>query len=326
MKKYISIFTTLLILISCNNDWEGEQYFQYASIKAPMSDGNVTRIRLKYRKDSISTYKLPIIISGSTINQNDLDIHIGLDPDTLATYNKEHYSDRTDLYYQQIQPEHYTIPDSVVHISAGECSGLMDINFNFKNLDLSNNWVLPLIVKDDPSYGYQSHPRKNYNNALLWITPFNNYSGTYGTTALSIYTENSDVPVVVNTREAYVVDEKTIFFYAGAVKENRKDRKKLKIFATFKAQTDSTGVVQLTAENPELKLSVSEEPTYEIVKMMDTTRPNLLRRTVIIRLKYTFEDPYEVPGYIMKYHVSGSMSMQRNINTSIPDEEFAIEW
>lgn len=78
---------------------------------------------------------------------------------------------------------------------------------------------MPLIIKDDPSYNYTSHPRKNFNNALLWITPFNDFSGNYGTTALNVFPEDTNKPLVVDTREAYVVDENTIFFYAGAIKK-----------------------------------------------------------------------------------------------------------
>ena len=53
----------------------------------------------------------------------------------------------------------------------------------------------------------------------------------------------------------------------------------------------------------------------------------LMRRTVTIReLNYTFVDPWETQGYTAHYRVEGSMTMQRNINTLIDDEEFAIEW
>ena len=55
----------------------------------------------------------------------------------------------------------------------------------------------------------------------LWITPFNDFSGNYGTTALNVFPEDTNKPLVVDTREAYVVDENTIFFYAGAIKEKR---------------------------------------------------------------------------------------------------------
>lgn len=318
--------TSLFIGSSCNDEWNEEQYDQLVCLKAPTDNSTVTQIRLKYRGDSISLYKLPLIVSGTAINKKDLDVHIGLDNDTLDIYNKEHYYERTDLYFRQLDPSFYEISNPVVHIPAGECQGLLNINFKLQNLDLVDKWVLPLIVEDDPSYNYKSHPRKDYNNALLWITPFNDFSGTYGTTNLSIYTDKSEKPIVISTRESYVVNENSIFFYAGATKETRVDRRFFKIIATFNADSDSTGTVSLNAENPDLKLEVTGKPSYYITKVMDSARPNLLRRTLTINMEYKFEDPLETAGYTVKYRAKGTMSLQRNINTSIPDEEFSIEW
>lgn len=317
---------TLFTWSACNDEWNDEQYEQLVCLKAPTSNSTVTQIRLKYRGDSISLYKLPVIISGTQMNKKELDVHIGLDPDTLDIYNKEHYYERKDLYFRLLDPSFYEISNPVVHIPAGACQGLMNIKFKLQNLDLVDKWILPLIVKDDPSYNYKSHPRKDYNNALLWITPFNDYSGTYGTTNLSIYTDKSEKPIVLSTRESYVVNENSIFFYAGTTKETRLDRRFFKIIATFNAETDSTGTVSLQAENPDLKLEVTGKPTYYITRIMDSARPNLLRRTLTMNLEYKYEDPLETAGYIVKYRAKGTMSLQRNINTQIPDEEFAIEW
>ena len=141
--------------------------------------------------------------------------------------------------------------------------------------------------------------------------------------------EDTNKPLVVDTREAYVVDENTIFFYAGAIKEKRTDRRKFKIYATFNQDPDDKmkGTVELRAENPNIEFESKKQATYEISEMMDASRPALMRRTVTIReLNYTFVDPWETQGYTAHYRVEGSMTMQRNINTLIDDEEFAIEW
>lgn len=321
------VFAALLVCSSCNNKLDEEQYEQYISFKAPTSNSTVAQIRLKYRGDTIVHYKLPLIVSGTTGNTKDLDVHVGIDSDTLRIYNHEHFYEREDLYFKQMEFPLFEIPNSVVHITAGQSSGLMDIQFNLKGLDLSDKWLLPLVVEDDPSYNYKSHPRLGYNNALLWITPFNDYSGEYGTTNLSVYTENSDKPIVESKRTAHVVNENSVFFYAGVITENRKDRRFFKIIATFTPTSEEEGTITLTSENPELKLEVIGQPIYKIKKEMDNERPTLLRKTTTIsNLEYKFEDPLETPGYTLKYKAKGSMSLQRNINTAIPDEEYAIEW
>lgn len=326
--KTINWFYLILLLTmvaSCNDSFEDEQYYHYVSFKAPAT--TVTQIRLKYKPDEKSVYHLPLIVSGTTVNQKNLEVHVGIDNDTLEIFNREHYYDRTDLYYRQLEDNFYNIPSYDVSIPAGETQALMDIQFSFEGLDLSDKWVLPLIIKDSPSYNYKSNPRKNYNNALLWITPFNDFSGKYGSTNLSVYLGNSQKPIVEDTREAYVVDANTVFFYAGAVSETRPDRKKFKLYATFNSNTENSGTITLRADNPDIKLNVNSQPTYTISEMMDSYRPYLLRRTVTIEnLDYTFEDPWETEGYIANYKVKGTMTLQRNINTTIPDEEFAIEW
>lgn len=318
--------TILIICSACNDEWKEEQYVQYACLKAP-TGGTVTQIRVKYKGEENTLYQLPVTISGTTPNSKDRDVHIVLDPDTLDIYNKEHYYNRTDLYYRLLDESFYDVPDPVVHIPAGKQSGLLDIHFKLKDLDLVDQWLLPLRIEDDPSYNYQSHPRKDYNNALLWVTPFNDYSGTYGTTNLSVYMEKSTQPIIVDTRTTQVVDENSIFFYAGVTKEERQDRKYFKVIATFNAETDSTGTVSLEAAFPDMiNLQVIGKPSYEIVNIMDSARPTLLRRTVTVSMEYTFEDSFELPGYTTRYSVRGTMSLQRNINTLIEDEEYAIEW
>ena len=328
MKKTFiySLFLGLLfVMTGCNDSYVKEQYFQKVSFKTPTS--TVTRIRLKYRKDSASVYRLPLIVSGTTKTTKDIHAHVGLDIDTLAIYNQEHFYDRHDLYFQQLEDKFYDIPSTEVCIPAGKSTGLMDIHFNFKGLDLSEKWVLPLKVLDSPDYDYQSNTRKNCNNALLWITPFNDYSGSYGVTTLSVYLDGNANPIVEDKREGYVVDENTIFFYAGAIKENRPDRRRFKLYATFQPMDDKSGTIKLVSDNPDIQLKVAGQPTYEIQEMADTYKPYLIRRSLTIRdLDYTFVDPWENPNHVANYHVKGSMTLQRNINTTIPDEEYAIEW
>ena len=52
-----------------------------------------------------------------------------------------------------------------------------------------------------------------------------------------------------------------------------------------------------------------------------------MRRTVMIRdVDYEFEDYTLAPGARIKFRFEGTISMQRNINTQIPDKDQAIEW
>ena len=77
-KKNISLLlvTLLVMLSSCSEFYSDEQYEHYVSFKAPTS--TVSRIRLKYRKGQPSPYRLPLIVAGSTMNNKDIDVHVGI--------------------------------------------------------------------------------------------------------------------------------------------------------------------------------------------------------------------------------------------------------
>lgn len=331
MKKLISYLTicaaALLVCSSCNDEWKEEQYRQVVSFKAPISDKGYTQINVRYKKDGKVSYQLPVVVSGSTVNNSNLAVHVAVDPDTLRVLNEERFSTSEHLYYRELDAKHYGFEETV-NIPSGESASLLTLNFSLNDLDLVDKWVLPLTIKDDPSYNYQSNMRKNYRKALLRVLPFNDYSGSYSTTAMKTYfcNENGDTegdPLVVNSRTAYVVDENTIFFYAGLTDEELIERAKYKVFITFNENKSLT----ITADNPDInfKLAGDANPVYSISENMDATRPYLKHRYITLRLMYTFDDVSSATVPI-HYKVTGSMMLERNINTQIPDEDQAIEW
>lgn len=338
MKKLYILMTLLsLILVgtSCNDEWKDEQYSQYIGFRSPLNSQGVTEIYVPYsRKDTTgnyiigqgrSSYDLPVIVSGSTTNQKDITVHVALDPDTLSTLNEARYQSRTDLYYHDMN-QYATLPETA-QIKAGEDVGLLNIAFDFRGIDMSEKWVLPITVVDNPSYGYQSNPRKNYRKALLRIMPFNSFSGNYSGTALLNYIKGDEGngSIVTSTITGYAVNENTVFFYAGTIDENRTDRKNYKIYATFNGTTN--GSIAFRCDNPNVNFTNNKEASFRIIEEMDDVRPYLKHRYIIIsNIDYEYTDYTSVPGSGITYTVKGSLTLERNINTQIPDEDQAIEW
>lgn len=316
-----------VLVISCNSEWDEEQYEQYISFKAPVGDKGVTDIYVRYKQGGEATYRLPMIVSGSLPNGKDRTVHIAVDTDTLDILNAARFG-REDLYYVALESNRYAFP-STVDIPAGTFSTLLDITFNLDNIDLFKKWVLPLSIADDPSYNYEGHPRKNYAKALLRVLPFNDYSGTYSTTAMQVYIKNGDgsidksEAIPTTTRTAYVVDENTVFFYAGAMDEDLIDRDKYKI--KFHFEPDGEKLVKITSDNDKIKLNQLKETSYTIAEVPDVTRPYLLHRYVTFSVDYEFVD-YTSANEEIPYYVTGVLTLERNINTQIPDEDQAIEW
>lgn len=326
---FLAILTVAILTTACNNEWKDEQYQQYVSFKSPIPSGGegVTNVYVRYKPDGKITYQLPVIISGSTQNQKDVDVHVVLS-DTLETLNKERFSTRTDLYYKELEGDKYYF-SRIVHIPAGSDVGLLDIDFTLTDLDMADKWVLPLTVADDESY--QRHPRKNYATALLRVIPFNDYSGPYSTDAMEVYIKDANgnvekKPMITPKRTAYVVDDNTVFFYAGLIGEELKKevREIYKINVTFNNEDNS---LHVEAENKELiEFNLINVSAFSDISIIDPTLPYLKRRFVSFDIEYEFNDVTSTKGVEIPYLVKGTMTLQRDINTQIPDEDQQIEW
>lgn len=350
-KKYIlfTLLATAILGTSCNEEWKEEQYEHYVSFSAPLNEEGTTNIYVPYTRtaDGVavfgsgkSDYQLPIVVSGSTTNDRNITAHIAHDPDTLATLNLARYSTRTELFYTDMGAEGLTYASypSTAQVDAGKRVGLLNLNFDFNNIDLSDKWVLPIQVVEDASLDYVAHPRKNYAKAMLRIFPFNAYSGDYGATLLTFKVvinettnEEVDFSITKNKVRAYTVDEESVFTYAGIVNEDYLDRKRYKI--RFKFSGGDNGIVELSCDNAaDIGFKTAEGITcsYRIVSTMDAKRPYLKHRYVIINnLDYYFNYITSEEGgqkSYNRYHVKGSITLERKINTQIPDEDQAIEW
>ena len=107
MKKII-IYSILLlssvIFYACNDEWKDEQYHKYVSF----TRSGYVNTYLNYNAEGgLVTYRIPIEISGSTGNNRDVQVTIGVDPDTLNVMNQERYYTREDLYFRLLDPKYY---------------------------------------------------------------------------------------------------------------------------------------------------------------------------------------------------------------------------
>lgn len=327
---YLMILAAAVLNTSCNNEWETEQYEQYISFKAPVggnADG-VTSIYVRYKGDGKVTYQVPVLVSGSTVNQKNIDVRVAVDRDTLEILNWERFSTRTELYYKPLDTDKYEFPETV-SIQSGSCAELLNIDFKLKDIDMVNKWVLPLTIVDDPSYNYTSNPRKDYAKALLRVIPFNDYSGSYSTSTMEVYIRNENGtieknPMTTSTRTAFVVDDNTVFFYAGLMGEELEERATYKIYVRFNKEDETIDMWSANPDNP-IKFNLYDKPAFSVTEIMDATRPYLLHRYVSFTIEYDFQDITSAPVPIL-YKVKGTLMLERNFNTQIPEGDQQIEW
>lgn len=322
---------------SCNDEVDGELYKQMISFKAVIEEGDqVCHIYMKYQEDGTATYELPVIVSGTTKTTEDILVHVEVDNDTLDILNQECFPEsRQDLWYRQLPEEYYTY-ESTCLIPAGSSTETLTITFqNLNNLDMSEKWVLPLTIVE--SDDYERNRRKGWCKALLYIHLYNDYSGTYSSTTANNYVDGTTSdPAVVDTRETRVVDEYSIFFYAGTIWEEDEDRGLYKVIARFNPDTEvensdgsTTGTLVLEhadGDNNQISFEQSASCTYTRSVLTHATIPYMERHITTLYIYYNYSDITADPENPMRYNVTGSMTLERQINTLIPDEDQAIQW
>src|SRR5699024_10020048 len=137
MKKIYLFFVLSSLIVafsSCNDEWKDEQFENFISFKAPLTNEGISDIYVRYRGDEKSTFQQALIVSGSTVNEQDMTVNVEIDSDTLDILNYERFQNREDFYYKVLDSEYFSFP-STVDIKAGESTALMDIDFTFKDID-----------------------------------------------------------------------------------------------------------------------------------------------------------------------------------------------
>ena len=236
---------------------------------------------------------------------------------------------RQDIWWEPVPEDAYTFPSQVT-IPSGQAVTLMDINIDLTKLDLVHRYILPLRVSEDQP-GYTANTRKHYNNALLNIIPFNDFSGSYGASTMLGYSADDNgnftdammslAPLTMSNKIFYAVDDNTVFFYPGIIDHTYKQRADYKVFIHF----DQGGALRFEAENQELlDFQIVGPATYDRPERQDENKPYLLYKYVILQFTYDFTD--HTGAVPTRYRFKGAMTMQRAINTQIPDEDQAIQW
>ena len=268
-------------------------------------------------------YQLPLFVEGNTPHNEELKVKIDYDLSSLEELNIKHFgSNRMDMWWQPVPDDAISFP-SYVTIPSDQSVAMLDIDLDLTKLDLVNRYVLSLrIVENQPYYSAEIN-----NNALLNIIPFNDFSGSYSASTMSGYPaddngnfSNSMSPLTVSNKIFYAVDDNTVFFYPGIIDHTYKQRADYKVYIEF----DPSGALLFNAPNPDLDFQIVGPATYECPERYDANKPYLLYKYVILQFTYDFTD--HTGAVPTRYRFKGAMTMQRAINTQIPDEDQAIQW
>lgn len=328
---YLIALAAVLIYSSCNNEWEKELYKNAISF----AQNGIQDVHIRYKVGGKVTYQLPVVVSGSRENEKDYLVKVAIDRDTLNTMNFERFRYRDDLYYKYLDEQFWSAPKEVV-IPAGKNTATLDIDFTLSEINMSQHWILPLTIVDDPSY--EANHRKHYRKAMLNIIPFNDYSGKYSATTGLIYNkalggiEKDKNPQNMASRTLYVVDENSVFFYAGLTEEELQIRELYKINTTFTMNdyTDEdgskSGFVVLSAPNAD-KIGFKQiSGTVNIRTEKDAVILDLEHTYIQLTLQYEYTHLIPNSSAKIDYIFKGTMTMERKRYKNIPDENQATIW
>ena len=303
-----------MLLCGCNKEWQDELFQKSVSFV----NNNVVEVRVKYSAlGGNIPVKVPVVISGSTENTSNINVTIDLDKDTLANLNFERFRLRSDLYFNELPKGFYQFESMTTTIPSGSNVGLLNLNLKLEGLDFSNKYIIPVKIVSTSEFGIATG--RGYKKSLMQIIPFNDYSGKYSVTG-DVYDRNrpqgDQKPLTVPFRNAYVVDEKTVFFFAGVTEEEALDRRDYKVKATFNT-TNNT--VTLTSDNPALRFS-QQRGTFTVTKEKDAVLPYLETTHTTLYLEYQYSD-ISNPAFPIDYRFTGVMVLERKRNILIPDED-----
>lgn len=298
---------------ACNKEWEDELFTKYVAF----GKNGVVQVHVKYMEQGGNIpLKIPVILSGSTANNTDVDVTVALDRDTLTNLNFDRFRLREDLYFKELPGEFYSFKSLKTTIPKGENTGYLTIDLKLDGIDLVNKYILPLQIVSTSAYS--PSVLKHYKKSLISIVPFNDFSGKYSVAGAvwdRTRSENSQTALTVPFRNTWVVNEKSVFFYAGVTEEEAVDRAVYKVSATF--NEDST--VTLSAANPLINFT-QQKGTYTISKRMDEVQPYLEKTYTTVYLEYEYDDITN-PAFPLKYRFAGSMVLERVKNIQIPEED-----
>jgi len=318
MKKFcLYILVSLLGGIACNKEWTKELYVKEVSFVK----SGVVKVYAKYKSQGgVVRVKVPVMLSGSTGNPDDIEVTIAIDRDTLGDLNFDRFRLRKDLYFHELPEANYSFTSMTTIIPKGELQGYFDLDLKLEGLDLIDKYILPVKIvatsKDNVAQ------RRWFSKSLMQIIPFNDYSNKYSNAGLiwnRDVSQNNQTALTTPYRTAWVVNEQTVFFFAGNVDEEAYDRAMYKIVAQF--NPDST--VTLSAPDAAIKFT-QKAGTYSISKKMDEVQPYLEKTYITMNLEYWYSDITN-PSFPINYRFVGPLTLERIRNIQIPDEDQQVQ-
>lgn len=276
----------VLFLQSCIGDLPEEQFEKYVLLT---KNGWVEQ-DVEFTSSNEVTISIPISISGTSVNKENVQVTLAYDTLLLNRYNLEKYKLQTELYYSCIPVEAIELED-VMLIPAGSDQVVASLTIDFNKVaDLYKDYVLPISIKEVSKYSLQKIESVNilkHSEALYHINRINSFSGDYSGDAVVFKTnrllKNIGEGVPVPTKTFYALSENECYFYAGRIDRNQINRHKFIV----NVKLDESGLLVLSSPNPDLQIVQENCVLQTLMKPVPAdARYQMVNKT--ITFSYTF--------------------------------------
>ncbi|MFZ4861060.1 DUF4973 domain-containing protein [Sphingobacterium sp. Mn56C] len=281
MKKIIFLSILSIGTLYCCNPMLDDELFEKTVV---FTKNGFQDMLIDYNSQEETIAMLPVSISGTTRNTENVHVKVALDTDTLNNYNFERFRNQTNLYYNLLPEDSYALSAQDVIIPNGSERVMLPIKLKPAKIDKLKDFVLPLRISETSSYSIG--PNK-YSKALLRILFQNYFSGNYVVSGkVRDKTYNSEINL--SSRTLKVVDENTCYFYAGNIDPNSNLDINNKFIIMLHVNPD-TKIVSLFAADPAIELQ-PQTAKIETSINTDPQHNNTEITTLKITLKYTYKD------------------------------------
>lgn len=311
MKKIILVYSSCLLLLalattSCNDSLADELFRKYSYI----THNGWQEYNLEVAENN--TARLPIYfgVNGTSGNGNDIVVRIGVDPDTLAGYNKEKFKSQTNLFYKLLPESCYSFDADQYTIPRGElktgASILIDLDKIREVGSLYNDYVLPLQITSS-----EGEPKgdKRYTTVLAHIGFINDFSGNYVGKGVATQ-KGTSYNTEVNSCQLYAINNETCYIFVG-----EKDRSNTEDYLHYVIELtkDAAGNLTVTpgegTEGLDFNLrNVSMKRVYE----MNYNDNRYYSQVTTLEISYEYIDstnPLDPVGISFE----GTFSMSKNV-------------
>lgn len=318
------VYTASLLMAfavsSCDNNIPDEQFTK----KVSLTKNGMQKYNIDFTDEGVIDLNIPVLASGTSNNNQNIDVTVGLAPDTLADYNFERYRNNRELYYQLPSENMYSFPKGeTVTIPAGKDYSIIPLRIDLRNFDLYNNYILPLQITEVSNYEIAQN---GYSKLLINLNINNFISGAY-TASGNVWEESMpDRKLPVSSSSLFTLAANKCYLYMGDIAEDNNNRAQYTMTievdkAAYEDRIDnSTNAkirrytnITLGSKNTDKELR-SEGDAWVEQERTDDPYDNKLENLVTrVYMKYSYMDLND-PTYPVKKFFEGTLSHTQSVD------------